>query len=83
MDDNNTSESEDITNVLNIEEYYDVTKIHSINATNDKYINDDDNYMHKYYARVYHQIIMKMYLLDQNMTKQNEYFILIKTLFWI
>ena len=31
----------------------------------------------------YHQIIMQMYLLDQNMIQQNEYFVVIKTLSWI
>ena len=37
-------------NVLNIEEKVDVTSIHYINANNDISMNDDENYMHKYYA---------------------------------
>ena len=37
-------------NVLNIEEEADVTSIHSINETNDISMNDDDNFIHKYYA---------------------------------
>ena len=28
----------------------DITYIHSINANNDIYVNDDDKYIHKYYA---------------------------------
>ena len=37
-------------NVLNIEEEADVASIHYINATNDISTNNDENYMHKYYA---------------------------------
>ena len=36
--------------LLNTEEEACVTSIHSINATNDISMNDDDNFIHKYYA---------------------------------
>ena len=68
-------------NVLNIEEEADVTPVHSTDATNEISMNDDENYMHKYYAPFYHQRILKMYILNQNMIKQNEAFFVIKTLF--
>ena len=35
--------------LVNTEEEVDVASIHSINITNDIYMNDDDNYIHKYY----------------------------------
>ena len=66
MDDNNKSEeisshqnSEELIdytcddngmNLLNTYEEADVTSIHSINATNDISMNDDYNFIHKYYA---------------------------------
>ena len=59
----------------------DVTSIHSINETNDISMNDDDNYIHKYYAPFYHQRIMNMYLIDQNIIQQNKEFIVIKHYF--
>ena len=68
-------------NVLNIAEELDVTSIHSINATNDISINDDDSFIYKYYAPFYHQIIMKMYLLDKNMIQQNKKIVVIKHYF--
>ena len=37
-------------NLLNTREEADVISIHSINSTNDISMNDDDNYIHKYYA---------------------------------
>ena len=36
--------------LLNTEEKSYVTSIHSINATNDLSMKDDDNFIHKYYA---------------------------------
>ena len=38
------------SNLLNTEEEADVTYIHYINATNDICMNDDENFIHKYYA---------------------------------
>ena len=38
-------------NLLNTEEEADFTSIHSINATNDTSIKDDETFMHKYYAQ--------------------------------
>ena len=38
-------------------------------------MNDDDNYIHKYYAPLYHQITKDMYLQDQNMIQRNEEFV--------
>ena len=55
-----------------------MTSIHSINTTNDIDMNDNDNFIHKYYAPFYHQIIMEIYLLDQNMINQNEDFVVKK-----
>ena len=40
-------------NLLNKEEEEDATLIHYINATNDTSINDDDNFIHKYYAPLF------------------------------
>ena len=37
-------------NLINTEEEEDVASIHSINGTNDISMNDDDNFIHKYYA---------------------------------
>ena len=37
-------------NLVNKEEEADFTSIHYINANNDIYMNDDDNYIHKYFA---------------------------------
>ena len=37
-------------NVLNIEKEAGFISIHSINATNEISMNNDDNYMYKYYA---------------------------------
>ena len=37
-------------NLPNTEEGADVIYIHSINATNDIFMNDDENFIHKYYA---------------------------------
>ena len=37
-------------NLVNTEEESDITSINSINATNDISMNDDDNYIHKYYT---------------------------------
>ena len=37
-------------NLLNTEEEADVTSIQSINGTNDIYMNDDEIFIHKYYA---------------------------------
>ena len=37
-------------NLPNTQEEADVTPIHSINITNDIYMNDDENVTHKYYA---------------------------------
>ena len=42
--------NDNANNVLNIEEKAYVTSIHSINANNDISINDDDSYIHNYYA---------------------------------
>ena len=66
MDDNNTSEEiyshknrEEViyhtcddngNNLLNIEEKADVTNIHSINATNNISMNNDEHCIHRYYA---------------------------------
>ena len=69
--------------LLNTEDEAAVTPIHFINATNYIYINEDDNFIHKYCAQFYHQIIMKMYLMYQNTIQQNEEFFVTKTLFWI
>ena len=52
------------TNLLNIEEEADVTYIQSINGTNDISINNDEHFIHKYYALFYHQIIIRMYIPD-------------------
>ena len=41
---------DNIINLVNIEEEADVAYIHAINETNDIYMNDDGNYIHKYYA---------------------------------
>ena len=41
---------ENVNNAINIGEEEDFTYIHYINATNDLYMNDDYNCMHKYYA---------------------------------
>ena len=46
-------------------------------------MNDDDNVIHNIMQHFDHQIIMNMYLLDQNTIQQNEDFVIIKTLFWI
>ena len=61
----------------------DGTPIHSINATNDIYMNDDDNFIHKYYAPFFFQRIIQMYLMDHNMIQQNEQFVIIQILFWV
>ena len=37
-------------NLLNTEEEANAKSIHSINATNDISMKDDDNFIHKYYA---------------------------------
>ena len=37
-------------NLLNIEEEADVTSIQSISVTDDISMNDDENFIHKYYA---------------------------------
>ena len=66
MDDNNRSEEisshqslsevidhtcdDNVMFLLNTEEEADVTPIHYMNATNDISMNDDDNFIHKYYA---------------------------------
>ena len=59
--------------LLNTEEEGYVTSMHSINATYDISISIDfyDNFILKYYAPFFCQIITKMYLLDQNMIQQN------------
>ena len=57
---------------LNTEEEADKTSIHSINATNEISMIDDDNFIQKYYAQCFCQITMKMYLLDQNMIQRNK-----------
>ena len=44
-------------------------------------MNDDENFIHDYYAPFHHQRIMKMYLLDQNMIQQNGEYVLIKRYF--
>ena len=59
----------------------DATSIHSINATNDIYMNDDDNFIHRHCAPFFCQGTMKMYLMDYNMIHQNEQFIVIKQYF--
>ena len=59
-------------NVLNSEKEADVTSIHSINATSEISMNDDDNFIHNIIPCFYHQIIMQMYLLDQNMIQQTK-----------
>ena len=61
----------------------DVTSIHSINATNDISMNDDDKFIHQYYAPFFCQRTTKIYLLDQNMIQKNEQFFVIKNLFLI
>ena len=63
---------ENVNNVLNIEEEAYVTSIHSINAANDISMNNDENYIHKYYAPFYHQRIMNMFLLYHNIIQRNE-----------
>ena len=40
-------------NLLNTEEESDVTSINSINATNDISMNDDDNFIVKYYVPLF------------------------------
>ena len=99
LDDNNTSEEisphqnsaevidhtcdDNGINLFNTEEEADLTSINFINATNYVSMNGDDNFIYKYYAPFYHQRIMKMYLLYQNMIRQNNFFFVIRTLFWI
>ena len=56
---------------------------HSINETNEISMNYDDIFIHKHYAPFYNQRIMNMYPLNQNIIQINEYFVIIKTLFWI
>ena len=46
-------------------------------------MNDDEKFIHKYYAPFYYQIIMRMYFLDHNMIQKNEPFVVIRTLVWI
>ena len=46
-------------------------------------MNDDDNFIHKYYPLFYHQRTMKMYLLNENIIQLNEESVIIKTLSWI
>ena len=41
-------------------------------------MNDDENFIHKYYAPFYHQRIINMYPLDHNIIQQNEEFVVIK-----
>ena len=42
--------NDNVNIVLNIEEEKDITSIHYINKTNDMSMNDDDNFIHEYYA---------------------------------
>ena len=70
-------------NLLNTEEESNITSIQSINGNNYISMNDNENFIHKYYAPFYHQKIMKMYILYQNMIQQNEEYAVIKRLFWI
>ena len=88
MDDNNKSEEiswhqnsaevidhtcDDNRNiVLNIEEKADVISIQSINVTNDISMNYYDNLSTDIMHHFYHQIIMKMCLLDQKIIQQNK-----------
>ena len=58
-------------NLFNTKEAVDIKSINSINETNQISINDDENYIHEYYAPFYYQITMNMYLQDQNMIHQN------------
>ena len=69
--------------LLNTGEEADVTSIEPINVTNNITMNDDENLSINIMHHFYHQIIMKMYLPDQNMIKQNEDYVVIKTLFWV
>ena len=94
MDDNNPSENiasnknstvvidhkydENGINLLNTEEEADVTYIQYINGTNGISTSDDKNFRSKGVTNFYHQKIMKIYLLDQNMIQQNEEYVLIK-----
>ena len=41
---------DNLNHVLYIQEEADVTSIHYINASNDISMNDDENYVQKYYA---------------------------------
>ena len=54
-------------NVLNIEQEADITSIHSINEANGISMNDNENLSINIMHHFYHQRILKMYLLDQNM----------------
>ena len=58
-------------NELNTEEEEDVTYINLINSTNYIYMNDDDNFIHKYYVLFSCQITTNMYLVDYNMIQRN------------
>ena len=66
------------TSLVNTYKELYVKSIHSINATNDISMNDNDNYIHKYYVPFYHQRTMKIFLQDQNIIQQNKEFIIIK-----
>ena len=46
-------------------------------------MNNDDSFIHKYYAHFYHKIIMKMYFQNQVMIQKNKQFVIIKAIFWI
>ena len=43
---------DNVHNVLNIKDEAYFTSTHYINGTNDIYMNDDENYVHTYYAKI-------------------------------
>ena len=70
-------------NIVNTEEGADLTSIHYINEINVTSMNDNENYIHEYYAQFYYQRTVNMYFQQHNMIQQNEGFVGGKTLFWI
>ena len=68
--------------LLNTEEEGDVPSIFYINKTNEISMHDDKNFIHKYYAPFFCQIIMNIYFLDHNMIQGNGYYFVIKKIFW-
>ena len=73
---------DNVNHLINAEEEAFVTSIHSINVTNYIYMNNDDNFIHKYYAPFFCQRTMKIYLQEHNMIQRNGQFVVRKKLFW-